>query len=132
MGYEPDGRAKRWFTRARKSTVKIKILIRGAGARRRSKSNSTRASKFYSNKGFAENYKKADRAFRKGAPDSIRITARPRSIWDARINALFEKRQVEAAYRKAIEIDPDYLEARASLAGDAARYRQLSTNRSVS
>ena len=116
LGYEPDGPREETVYPGRESTVtRSRFLI----ARRRPKAALDQLNDglaFY-NKGFADNYKKAVGAFRKGSRRSIRPTARRRCIWGAPTTRCSTSKKSEAAFRKAIEIDPDYLEARVSLAG---------------
>ncbi len=114
MGYEPDGPREEIVYPGRDSTVSIKILI----ARRRPKAaldELNRGIEYY-NKGFAENYKKAVAHFEKAI--SLDASFSQAYLYLGRAySSLFDEEKSQAAFRKAIEIDPDYLEARASLAG---------------
>ena len=114
MGYEPDGPRDEVVYPGRDSTVTIKISI----ARRRTKAAVDELNDglaFY-NKGFADNYKKAAEHFEKAL--QIDPTYSQAALYLGRTyNSLFDEQRSEAALRKAIMIDPDYLEARVSLAG---------------
>jgi tetratricopeptide (TPR) repeat protein len=114
MGYEPDGPREEIVYPGRDSTVTLKILI----ARRRPKAaldELNHGIEFY-NKGFAENYKKAIAHFDKAI--SLDPKFSQAYLYEGRAySSLFDEQKSQAAFRKAIEIDPDYLEARASLAG---------------
>ena len=114
MGYEPDGPREEIVYPGRDSTVSIKILI----ARRRPKAaldELNHGIEFY-NKGFADNYKKAIAHFEKAI--TIDATFSQAYLYLGRAySSLFDEAKSQAAFRKAIELDPDYLEARASLAG---------------
>lgn len=114
MGYEPDGPRDETVYPGQETTVTIKILI----PRRRSKAASDhldRGIAFYT-KGGASNYHKAAGELEQA------LTADPQfsqaALYLGRTyNALFDQKQAEAYMRKAVEIDPDYLEAHASFAG---------------
>jgi tetratricopeptide (TPR) repeat protein len=98
----------------RESTVSIKILI----ARRRSKAaldELNHGIEFY-NKGFADNYKKAVVHFDKALAIDPKFSQASLYLGRA-YNSLFDEEKSQAAFRHAIEMDPDYLEARVSLAG---------------
>jgi Flp pilus assembly protein TadD len=70
---------------------------------------------FY-NKGFADNYKKAVEHFEKAL--QVDPTYSQAALYLGRAyNSLFDEQRSEAAFREAIAIDPDYLEARVGLAG---------------
>jgi tetratricopeptide (TPR) repeat protein len=114
MGYEPDGPRDELVYPGRESTVSIKILV----ARRRPKAALDELDKgleFY-NKGFPENYRKAVEHFDKAL--SIDPKFSQAALYLGRTyNALFDEQKSQAALKRAIDIDPDYLEARVSLAG---------------
>ncbi|MDP8989250.1 MAG: caspase family protein [Acidobacteriota bacterium] len=114
MGYEPDGPRDEVVYPGRDSTVTIKISI----ARRRTKAALDELNDglaFY-NKGSADNYKKAAGHFEKAL--QIDATYSQAALYLGRAyNSLFDEQRSEAALRQAIAIDPDYLEARVSLAG---------------
>lgn len=114
MGYEPDGPREEIVYPGRDSTVFIKILI----ARRRPKAaldELNHGIEFY-NRGFADNYKKAIAHFEKAIAIDANFSQAYLYMGRA-YNSLFDEQKSQAAFRKAIEIDPDYLEARVSLAG---------------
>src|SRR5580658_815973 len=114
MGYEPDGPRDEIVYPGRDSTVTIKILIQ----KHRSKAaldELNHGIEFY-NKGFADNYKKAIVHFDKALAIDPQFSQA--LLYEGRAyNSLFDEEKSQAAFRKAIEIDPDYLEARVSLAG---------------
>lgn len=114
MGYEPDGPREEIVYPGTESTVSIKIMI----PRRRPKAA---VDKFddglnHYNKGSQEEYKKAAALFAQAlAADPTYSQA---ALFLGRTyDALFEQETAETYYKKAIEIDPDYLEARASYGG---------------
>ncbi len=114
MGYEPDGPREEMVYPGQERTVTVRIMI----PRRRTKSAVDlfdEAVEAY-NKGNANNYRKAaDLLSRALVIDADYSQA---ALYLARVeNALFEDDKAEKHFRKAIEIDPDYLEARASFAG---------------
>ena len=114
MGYEPDGPRQETVYPGQESTVSIKITI----ARRRNKAAEDlldNGLKYYQ-KGYDQNYKKALEAFQKAfAADSTNSKA---AYYLARTyNALFDEEKAQEYFKKAIEIDPDYLEARANYGG---------------
>lgn len=114
MGYEPDGPREEVVYPGQETTVSVKILI----PRRRSKAAADRLDKGleYYNKGYAQNYQKAAEQF-EGAL-SLDATYSQAALYLGRTyNALFEEAKAEKYFQRAIEIDPDYLEARASFAG---------------
>jgi len=114
MGYEPDGPRDEVVYPGRDSTVTIKISI----ARRRPKAAVDELNDGLAlyNKGFADNYKKAAEHFEKAL--QIDPNYSQAALYLGRTyNSLFDEQRSEAALRKAIAIDPDYLEARVSLAG---------------
>ena len=116
LGYEPDGpRRRRWVYPGRDSTVTIKILI----ARRRPKAAADQLNEGLAlyNKGFTDNYTKAAEHFEK-ALQLFDPTYSQAALYLGRTyNSLFDQTKAEAAFRKAVAIDPDYMEARVGLAG---------------
>jgi tetratricopeptide (TPR) repeat protein len=113
MGYEPDGPREEQVYPGQDTTVTLRIII----ARRASRAAVDEFDKgieFY-NKGFADNYKKAAEHFNK----AIQIDPRYSQayLYLGRVeNALFEDQKALAALKTAIELDPDYLEARSGYA----------------
>jgi tetratricopeptide (TPR) repeat protein len=114
MGFEPDGPREEMVYPGQESAVGIAILI----ARRRSRaaSDALDAGLKYYRAGFEKNYRKAAAAFEKAlAADPVCSQA---ALYLGRAyNALFEQEKAGRYFRKAIEIDPDYLEARAEFGG---------------
>jgi tetratricopeptide (TPR) repeat protein len=114
MGYEPDGPREETVYPGQESTISFKISI----PRRRPKAaldSLEKGLEFY-NKGTPENYKKAALELRAA------IAADPQFsqawLYLARVQRdLFEVEEAEKSFRKALEIDPDYLEARAAFGG---------------
>ncbi|MEQ1947150.1 MAG: caspase family protein [Bryobacteraceae bacterium] len=114
LGYEPDGPREETVYPGREATVSIKILIQRR--RPRAAVDQLNEGLEYYNKGFAENYKKAVEHFEKAL--QLDPTYSQAALFLGRAyNSLFEEQKSEAALRKAIDIDPDYMEARVSLAG---------------
>ena len=114
MGYEPDGPRDETVYPGQDTTVSLKILI----PRRRSKAavdHLDRGIALYT-KGGAANYHKAVEELQQAlAADPSYSQA---ALYLGRsYNALFDEKQAETYLSKAVEIDPDYLEARASYAG---------------
>jgi tetratricopeptide (TPR) repeat protein/uncharacterized caspase-like protein len=114
MGYEPDGPRQETVYPGQDSTVSIKILI----ARRRNKAATDSLDKGleYYQKGFEQNYRKAQEYFAKAL--EIDPTYSQAAFYlGLTYNALFDEDKAQEYYKKAIEIDPDYLEAHANYAG---------------
>ncbi len=114
MGYEPDGPREEMVYPGQETTVTIKILI----VRRRNKAALDLMDKGleYYNKGYAENYKKAADQFEKAL--ALDANYSQAALYLGRTyNALFDEERAEKFFRRAIEIDSDYLEARSSFAG---------------
>ena len=114
MGFEPDGPREEVVYPGQEKTVTIKILI----PRRR---NRAAVEKFESgldkyNRGYAKNYRAAVADF----SQALQLDAKysPAALYLARAhNALYDQQKARHYFERAIEIDPDYMEARASLAG---------------
>ncbi len=114
MGYEPDGPRQETVYPGQESTVSFKILI----ARRRNKAATDLLDKGIDayQKGGQDNYKKAagllEQAFQ------LDQTYSQAALYlGLTYNALFDEDKAAMWYKKAIDIDPDYLEARADYAG---------------
>lgn len=114
LGYEPDGPREETVYPGQQSTVTIKISI----PRRRSKAAVDHLDKGieYYTKGLADNYKKAAAEFEQALAVDPQFSQAALYLGRA-YHALFEEVEAEKFFRRAIEIDPDYLEARASFAG---------------
>ncbi|MCP5116249.1 MAG: tetratricopeptide repeat protein, partial [bacterium] len=114
MGYEPDGPREEMVYPGQEKTVSIKILI----LRRRQKAAIKEFDKgleFYE-KGFAKNYRKAVSHFESAL--GIDATYSQAALYLGRAhNALYQEAEAERSFQRAIEIDPDYMEARSSFAG---------------
>lgn len=113
MGYEADGPREETVYPGRDTTVTIRILIprhRPAAAT----SQLDEGIKDYT-RGKAENYKKAIECFNSAlAQDPTYSQA---ALYLGRsYEALFDTDKAEAAFKKAIDIDPDYLDARTAYA----------------
>ena len=114
MGYEPDGPREESVYPGQETTVSIKIMI----ARHRSRAATDALDKGLASyqKGYEENYKKAVLEFQKAL--DLDAGYSQAALYLARAyNALFDEQNAEKYFRKAIEIDPDYLEAHASFGG---------------
>lgn len=114
LGYEPDGPREETVYPGQQTTISLRILIQ----RRRSRAASEHFDKgleFYT-RGFAHNYKQAAAAFHEAL--AVEPSFSKAALYLGRTyNALFDETAAEKYYRLAIEIDPDYLEARTSFAG---------------
>jgi tetratricopeptide (TPR) repeat protein len=114
MGYEPDGPREEMVYPGQEKTVSVRILI----LRRRNKAAADafdRGLEFYS-KGYEDNYRRAVENFLKALAADAQYSQA--ALYLGRTyNALFDQQKAQRYFRQAIEIDPDYLEARASYAG---------------
>jgi len=114
MGYEPDGPREEVVYPDQETTINIKILI----PRRRNKAAVDLFDKgmdLYL-KGYADNYHKAADQFEKAL--KLDATYSRAALYLARTyNALYEQDKAEQYFRQAIEVDADFIEARASFAG---------------
>jgi tetratricopeptide (TPR) repeat protein len=114
MGYEPDGPRQEMVYPGQESPVKIRILI----PRRRNKAAADLLQdgmKYY-HKGDEANYRKAAEIFERAlAADATYSQA---AFYMGRAySALFDYENAGRAYKKAIQLDPDYLEAHANYGG---------------
>jgi len=114
MGYEPDGPREETVYPGQESTISIKISI----PRRRTKAALEpfeRGVDQY-NKGNKDAYRRAAKEFQAAiAADKDYSRA---WLYLARVQRdLFQLEESEKSFRKAIDIDPDYLEARATYGG---------------
>ncbi|RPI09828.1 MAG: tetratricopeptide repeat protein, partial [Acidobacteriales bacterium] len=114
MGYEPDGPREEMVYPGQEKTVSIRILI----LRRRNKAAADsfeRGLEFY-NKGYEENYRRAAENFEKALAADAKYSQA--ALYLGRTyNALFEQQKAQQFFKRAVDIDPDYMEARASYAG---------------
>ena len=114
IGYEPDGPRQENVLPGQDNLVSLKITI----VRRKNRAAADHFDKglSYYNKGSKENYQKAADEFKQAlATDSTYSEA---ALYLARTyNALFDQANADKYFRRAIEIDPDYTEARASYGG---------------
>lgn len=114
MGYEPDGPREETVYPGQESTISIKMTI--PRRRPRAAVDALDRGMEHYNKGNQEAYKKALGEFQaavKAAPDYSQAW-----LYMARVQRdLFDIQGAEASFRKAIEIDPDYTEARATFGG---------------
>jgi hypothetical protein len=114
MGYEPDGPREEMVYPGQESTVRIRILI----PRRRSSAAADALEKGVDRyrKGGAAAYRHSLENFRKAL--SVDPAYSQAALYLARAHhALYEHEEAQKYFRMAIEIDPDYLEARASFGG---------------
>jgi tetratricopeptide (TPR) repeat protein len=114
LGYEPDGPRQETVYPGQESTVSIRIMI----ARRRNRAASDALSKGleYYAQGYEKNYLRAAEWLEKAL--SIDPAYSQAALYlGLTYNALYEQEKAEKAFRRAIEIDPDYLEARANFGG---------------
>jgi tetratricopeptide (TPR) repeat protein len=114
MGYEPDGPRPEPVYPGVESTVSFAIRI----PRRRNKAATDLLDKGiqYYQKGFEQNYKKAADLFEQTFKMDPTYSQAAYYL-GLTYNALFDEDKAAEYYRKAIEIDPDYLEAHADYAG---------------
>lgn len=114
LGYEPDGPRDETVYPGQETSVSIKILI----ARRRNKAavdHLDRGMEAYTRGGAGNYHKAVDELLQALAADPAYSQA---ALYLGRAyNALYDEKNAELYMRKAIEIDPDYLEAHASFAG---------------
>jgi tetratricopeptide (TPR) repeat protein len=114
MGYEPDGPRQETVYPGMDTTVSFKILI----PRRRDKAATDLLDKGIEayQRGGAESYKKAVPDFEQ-ALEKDPTYSQAAFYLGLTYNALFDEDKAAEYYKKAIDIDPDYLEARADYAG---------------
>lgn len=114
MGYEPDGPREEMVYPGQEATVTLRILIR----RQRNKAAVEAFEKGIElyQRGQPQNYKRALEQFSQ-ALDADATFSRAALYMGRAYGALYEPEQAQKCLRRAIGIDPDYLEARTSLAG---------------
>lgn len=114
MGYEPDGPREEMVYPGQESTISLKIMI----PRRRPRAAVDKfddAIELY-NRGGQESYKRAAALFEQAF--QLDPTYSQAALFLGRTyDALYDQETADQWFRKAIEIDPDYLEARASYGG---------------
>ena len=118
MGYEPDGPREEMVYPGQEATISIKILI----PRRRTKAalDAFDDGMDEYNKGSPDHYKKAVAHFEQALTDDPKYSQA--ALYLARTyNLLFDMETAKKYFQKAIEIDPDYLEARSTYGGMLAR-----------
>jgi tetratricopeptide (TPR) repeat protein len=114
MGYEPDGPKEEMVYPGQESTVSVKIMI----PRRRPRAA---VEKFddaldHYNKGGQAEYRKAAALFAEAL--ALDATYSQAALYLGRTHdALFDQETAAKHFKRAIEIDPDYMEARASYGG---------------
>ena len=114
LGYEPDGPREEQVYPGQDTTVSVRILI----ARQH---NHAAVEKFDDgikdyNKGNPESYKKAAENFREALKLDPKYSQA--ALYLGRVdNALYQDQESLAAFKTAIDTDPDYIEARSSYAG---------------
>jgi len=114
QGFEPDGPRQETVYPGTESTVNIKLLI----PHRRGKPAEEALDKgvaFYQ-KGYEDNYKKAVEQFLK-ALQLDPTYSQAAYYLGLTYNALFDEKNAQIYYKKAIAIQPDFLEAHAAYAG---------------
>ncbi|MEO8371561.1 MAG: tetratricopeptide repeat protein [Candidatus Solibacter sp.] len=114
MGYEPDGPRQEMVYPGQESPVKIRIMI----PRRRNKAAADLLQdgmKYY-HKGDEANYKKAAETFERALVADATYSQAAFYLGRA-YSALFDYENAGRAYKKAIQLDPDYLEAHANYGG---------------
>ena len=135
MGYEPDGPREVQVYPGQDTTVTARILI-ARTHNHAAVEHFDKGMEFYQ-KGFEQNYKKAADEFRQAIAIDPKYSQA--QLYLGRVlNALYEDQDALAAFKQAIENDPDYVEARASYAAalldagdldEAVRQLNIVTNR---
>jgi tetratricopeptide (TPR) repeat protein/uncharacterized caspase-like protein len=114
MGYEPDGPREEMVYPGQESTISLKILIPRRRPRAAVEAFDDALDEY--NRGGEEHYKKAVAMFARAL--AFDQTYSQAALYLGRTyDALFELEKAKEYYQKAIEIDPDYMEARASFGG---------------
>ncbi len=113
LGYEPDGPREEQVYPGQDTTVSVRILIQ-KHINRSAVEEFDKGIEFY-NKGYEANYKKAAERFE--AALAIEPTYSQALVYLGRAqSALYDNDKAVASLSKAVEIDPDYMEARSSYA----------------
>jgi tetratricopeptide (TPR) repeat protein len=113
LGYEPDGPREEQIYPGQDSTVSIRILI-ARKANHAAVEEFDKGIEFY-NKGYKENYTKAAEHFQAALAIDPKFSAALVYLGRAQ-SALYEDDKAIASLKQAVELDPDYQEARASYA----------------
>jgi len=113
LGYEPDGPREEQVYPGQDSTVSIRILI-ARRANHAAVEEFDRGIEFY-NKGYAENYRKAAEHFQAALAIDPKYSQALVFLGRAQ-SALYEDDKAIASLKQAVDLDPDYQEARASYA----------------
>lgn len=113
LGYEPDGPREEQIYPGQDSTVSIRILI-ARKANHAAMEEFDKGIEFY-NKGYKENYAKAAEHFQAALAIDPKFSAALVYLGRAQ-SALYEDDKAIASLKQAVELDPDYQEARASYA----------------
>ena len=113
LGYEPDGPREEQIYPGQDATVSLRILIARKG-NHAAMEEFDKGIEFY-NKGYAENYKKSVEHFEAALQIDPKFSAALVYLGRAQ-SALFEDDKAIASLKQAVELDPDYQEARASYA----------------
>ncbi len=113
LGYEPDGPREEQIYPGQDATVSIRILI-ARKANHAATEEFDKGIEFY-NKGYAENYKKSVEHFEAALQIDPKFSAALVYLGRAQ-SALFEDDKAIASLKQAVELDPDYQEARSSYA----------------
>jgi tetratricopeptide (TPR) repeat protein len=114
MGYEPDGPREEMVYPGQISTITLKVVI----PKRRNKAavDAFESGMEDYNKGSPEHYKKAAAQFEEAL--KLDATYSQAALYLARTyRLLFDMDRAQDYFKKAVEIDPDYVEARATYGG---------------
>jgi tetratricopeptide (TPR) repeat protein/uncharacterized caspase-like protein len=113
MGYEPDGPREEQVYPGQDTTVSVRILI-ARRANHAAVDELDKGIEFYNNGGL-DNYKKGEDHFQRAIAIDPKYSMA--YLYLGRVqNALFEDEKATASLKQAIDIDPDYQEARAQYA----------------
>jgi tetratricopeptide (TPR) repeat protein/uncharacterized caspase-like protein len=113
LGYEPDGPREEQVYPGQDSTVSIRILI-ARRANHAAVEEFDKGIEFY-NKGYAENYKKAAEHFQAALVIDPKYSQALVYLGRAQ-SALFDNDKAVVSLKQAVDLDPDYEEARSSYA----------------
>ena len=114
MGYEPDGPREEMIYPGQETTVTLRILI--PVRRKKAALDLLDRGVGYYTTGNESNYRRAAELFEKAL--QLEPNFSQAALYLARCHrALYDESKAETWFRKAIEIDPDYIEARVSYGG---------------